>query len=266
MKLLIQSDDFGITEGVTLGIIKGIEDGLIRNTGLFTNMQSSAFAASYIKKYPNCCFGIDINLVSGYPISDASNIPSLVDENGKFITSGERLKDKKVEFSSNLVTKFEVDPYTYEDVIIEMEAQILKYIELVGCKPEYIHPHSLVTSNIYKAFKELSSKYQIPFTVDIWQDNDLSMIESDWNTKPIFELDNQKNTSVDELTLEKLKKSSNPDSFIICHAGYVDADLLELSSYSLIRARDLEMVLSKDIATYIEDNQIQLVTYRDYSK
>ena len=38
MKLLVQSDDYGITRAVSRGIIHGIKNGVIRNTGLFANM------------------------------------------------------------------------------------------------------------------------------------------------------------------------------------------------------------------------------------
>ena len=38
MKLLIQADDYGITRAVSSGIVFGIHHGLVRNTGIFTNM------------------------------------------------------------------------------------------------------------------------------------------------------------------------------------------------------------------------------------
>ena len=34
MKLLLQSDDYGISRAVARGIVYGIDQGLIRNTGL----------------------------------------------------------------------------------------------------------------------------------------------------------------------------------------------------------------------------------------
>ena len=33
MKLLVQSDDYGITPGAAAGIVYGIRNGIIRNTG-----------------------------------------------------------------------------------------------------------------------------------------------------------------------------------------------------------------------------------------
>ena len=52
MKLLTQSDDYGFTRGVTCGILDAIENGVVRNTGLFVNMPESEHAASFIQDYP----------------------------------------------------------------------------------------------------------------------------------------------------------------------------------------------------------------------
>ena len=38
MKLLVQGDDYGFTKGVTYGILDAIDNGILRNTGLFANM------------------------------------------------------------------------------------------------------------------------------------------------------------------------------------------------------------------------------------
>ena len=70
MKLLVQGDDFGFTKGVTLGIIDAIEHGILRNTGLFTNMPSAIEAAAYIRNNDRACFGIDFNIVPGPWVSD----------------------------------------------------------------------------------------------------------------------------------------------------------------------------------------------------
>lgn len=264
MKLLFQSDDFGITEAVTLGIVKGIEEGLIRNTGLFTNMDSSEFAAGYIEKLPQCCFGIDINLVAGKPISNPEEVPSLVDKNGVFITSIERFKQNKLIGTELMLTTFEKDPYDYKDVEKEMEAQILRYIDLVGEKPEYLHPHSLITKNIYNAMEVLGEKYNIPLSSKLWKDNNFSFVPADWNIKPVFPIEKQRDTDVASLTLDSIKTVEGSENIlIVCHAGYIDADILNASSYSLIRARDLEMATSKELKQYIEDNNIELITYRD---
>ena len=80
MKLIVQSDDLGITEAVSCGIERGIRDGVVTCTGLFSNMPAAEFAVNLIRPYPNVCLGQDINLVAGRPVSDPADIPSLVQE------------------------------------------------------------------------------------------------------------------------------------------------------------------------------------------
>ena len=65
MKLLIQSDDFGITRAVSQGCIFGIQNGVIKNTGMFTNMPWIEECVFLLKPYINdIAFGIDLNFVN----------------------------------------------------------------------------------------------------------------------------------------------------------------------------------------------------------
>ena len=115
MKLLTQSDDYGFTRGVTCGILDAIENGVVRNTGLFVNMPESEHAASFIQDYPQVCFGIDFNIVSGDPVSDPELLPDLVDQYGHFIRSTVKMADPRL-------GKEELWPY--EQVLTELRAQL----------------------------------------------------------------------------------------------------------------------------------------------
>ena len=52
-RLLMQSDDYGISDAVSAGIRSAVRFGLIRNTGMFVNMDSSARAAEDIRGLPS---------------------------------------------------------------------------------------------------------------------------------------------------------------------------------------------------------------------
>ena len=49
MKLLTQGDDYGFTKGVTLGIIDAIDNGFLKCTGMFTNMEIAPWAAQFVR-------------------------------------------------------------------------------------------------------------------------------------------------------------------------------------------------------------------------
>lgn len=264
MKLLFQCDDFGISEAVTLGIIKGIKAGMIRNTGLFTNMPSSTFAAQLIPDLPEACFGVDVNFVAGKPLSDPKLIPSLVDENGVFITSIAHFENNKVVGREGLATIFEKEPYVYEEILLEMEAQIKRYIELVGKKPEYLHSHSMGTPVTERAFEVMAEKYDLIRPFKFWKEKDIFAFPTKWNIKPVFSLEAQANTDVEANVYQLLDLIKEHEvTALICHAGYVDQDLIDVSSYTMIRPKDLKMATSKKIMDYLKENHIELVTYRD---
>lgn len=151
MKLLTQSDDYGFTRGVTCGILDAIENGVVRNTGLFVNMPESEHAASFIQDYPQVCFGIDFNIVSGDPVSDPELLPDLVDQDGHFIRSTVKMADPRF-------GKEELWPY--EQVLTELRAQLKHFVRLAGQPPEYLHGHSISRSSpaYIRAIRTLSEE------------------------------------------------------------------------------------------------------------
>lgn len=264
MRLLIQNDDYGITAGVSAGIRRAIQEGLVRNTGMFVNMPASYQAAQDIKDM-DVCLGIDINYVCGQPVSDPSLVPHLVDEKGFFISSGEMVKKNKLLSTGELgfIFVFEQDPYPYDEVYLEAENQVKRFIEIVGRKPEYLHMHSLVTPNILKAEMDVAEKYGIYHTIHMMRSYPFvpgTFAVAAGNTlEAQMEYDMIDNLMTD--TLPNLDKDGT--YYLICHGGYVDYDLFKNSSMTLRRIKDLDAMLNNELIAYIKNQEIELITYRD---
>ncbi|MBR0137884.1 MAG: hypothetical protein IJM15_05690, partial [Erysipelotrichaceae bacterium] len=47
------------------------------------------------------------------------------------------------------------------------------------------------------------------------------------------------------------------------HPGYVDNELLGLTTLSLERVRDAEMCMSEEMLKFVKDNNVELITYYD---
>lgn len=266
MKLLFQSDDYGITEGVACGALKAIRDGLVRNTGLFVNMPSSRFAAEQIKYYPQCCFGIDINLVAGRPISPVDQIPNLVKPTGEFYTSGEIVAKSNVSMMEIKTDVMEDDPYPFDETLIEAENQVKRFIELVGRRPGYIQGHSLMTPNINRAIETIAEKYEIPYTMNFLKEFDFHWVTINWYVRP-FPVEKQLQTDVEEGVMKVIPEILDyENSFLVSHVGFVDEDLFRCSNYTVIRAKDLFMACSPRLKAFIEEHNIELVTYDDFKK
>ncbi len=52
----------------------------------------------------------------------------------------------------------------------------------------------------------------------------------------------------------------NQVSLLITHPGYVDGEILALSSYSMIPARDLELVTSREARTVLADAGVEITS------
>ncbi|MGN1343227.1 MAG: ChbG/HpnK family deacetylase [Traorella sp.] len=262
-KLLFQSDDYGLTDSVADGIIKGIELGIIRNTGLFVNMPSSSRSAEKIKNRKDVCVGIDINLVAGNPVTDPKQIPSLVDEKGHFISSSRRMKEGKILGVQGFEIIFENDPYDYEETLLETENQVKRFIELMGRKPAYFHGHSIGTPNTAKAAREVAKKYGILMTTDVMKCDAVYSIPCDWTPKP-FPIEKQMATDVEANFLKSLENSLDHEiGYFICHCGFVEEDLFRETSYTLIRNKDLYAACSPKVRQFLDEHEIELITYED---
>lgn len=262
MKLLIQSDDYAISKAAARGVVEGIKNGILRNTGMFMNMPWSEECAEWIQPYLNeIALGIDFNLSTGKPLLPASEVPSLVDENEKFYTSWERRRLDKENPT--------FEHCKIEDVRKELEAHIQKYIELFGKLPDYLHGHAYNNEITAAVQRELAEKYQLPLCSDMMErycGQSVKEYRLKWYLHPAT-LENQFNTSLKNYILEHSDELLQKNVyFIIGHMGYVDRDLMNLSTYHLVRATDLEAVLSDEIKNWVIDNQVELITYKDLIK
>lgn len=277
MKILVQSDDYGLTKAIVDACCDAFENGFLKNTGIFMNMPSTEYAVSKIKDYPEICFGIDINVSTGPCISDKILLPNLVNqETGNFIQVSERIKSP--DFSTKCFRP-------YDEVLIEARAQIEKFIEMVGKKPEYIQTHS--SSGEYDYFKALATvakEYEIKYKVDICETYGFSIAQefaiSEKYKDKAARYDNPKeaqqkinpfsveNQMLDEVEptlrgLQKLYDEGVELVYLGSHCGWVSADLFEYSRSNINRAFDHEFLTSKKIMDWIHDNNIDLITYRD---
>ncbi len=263
-RLLMQSDDYGMTDGVSAGILSAVEFGLIRNTGMFVNMPASVKAAERIKDY-DVCFGIDINYVCGKPVSDPEQVPHMVDENGYFFSSGKMAsRSKLIKMDElGLISTFEEDPYPYEEILLETENQVKRFIELTGRKPEYMHPHSLMSDNCYKAAKEVADKYGLIHTLDVMRKHPL--LPGTFDAVKGSTIESQMEYDVVANLIERAIPSmkENETRMFICHCGYVDYDLFANTSLTLRRVKDLAAMRSGELKEFIEKENIELITYRD---
>ena len=273
MKLLVTADDYGMTVAVTDGIIACIREGVLTQTGLFTNMPSTEYAVKrMMEEFPDFCLGIDINFSTGYPVSDPKLIPSMVQENGAFLTS---------RMHRNL-DKTNPHHVTYEEAYLEGEAQLKRFIQLVGKKPDYLGGHAYSSDEIRQAHKDLCEKYDILPKAAIVSKIEMepdAKVSKEWSSPKIKEdgsFDFGMEVQIGNNPLEMFKNGKlpyfekalkeNKGVHIHSHAGFVDHELVKLSSFNMIRMMEAELIMSKELKDWVKQNNVELVSAKDYDR
>jgi predicted glycoside hydrolase/deacetylase ChbG (UPF0249 family) len=261
MKLIVRGADYGMTDSITDGCLKAARDGILTDVGLMTNNEKQAKrAVEEMKKYPHVSFGQDLNLVSGMPASDPKDIPSLVDENGIFISSVQRKKKNLYQIP-------------YDEIYHEMKLQVERFIQLVGHKPSYLAGHSLSTPEVNLAMKNIAEEYDILLdcfsrpnlpTGERWYYKNIKVDPKD--RKPDYNLEAQGATDVTEYILSGgCQFDFNGEyAMLATHCGYCDGELMKMSTFSVVRGKELEALCSPRIRQWLEDNHITLINFDEY--
>lgn len=263
MKLIVTSDDYGFTYGVTDGILYAAREGILTQTGLFSNMESATYAAErMLKDYPHIALGEDINLVAGYPCADPKLIPSLVRENGMLKSSGMHRQ----------LDKTQPEHIPYEEAYIETKAQVERFIELAGRKPEYLQGHSYGTKQTTKARIDVAGEYGIPVLSDYLTKFNLpsGTQTAPWNnpSSPDWQQTADPIGMFERGELTYLTEALRNDGIahIHVHAGFMDDPLTRMSTFTLIRTKDLQLITDRRVVDWVKENNVELINIRDLLK
>jgi predicted glycoside hydrolase/deacetylase ChbG (UPF0249 family) len=248
-RLLIRADDLGFSEGVNCGIAKSVKDGIIRSVGVMTNMPSVEQGLELLKG-EKVCYGQHTNICVGHPLTDTKLIPSLVGENGEFKTSKEY----------RAASKEGRDFVVLDEVILEIEAQYKRFKELIGDEPHYFEGHAVASDNFFKGLEIVAQRHglrYLPFTIE--------GAVTFGNTKLYSHCDSMLPDYEPFESLKKAMDNAHEDGceMFICHPGYLDDYILKKSSLTIPRTQEVEMVCNPATKKWLEENDVELITYDD---
>lgn len=244
VKIIINADDFGLTNGVTYGIYDAIKNGVVSSTSLMVNQEASLLAGRLARQDENLNVGLHLNISKGIPLTKC---PSLVDENNNFIKPKELLND---------------DQYLEEEIYQEFLKQYETFLELVGRKPTHLDSH-LYTHQIFPKVQsqviKLAEEFKLP----------VRACKTKYYPKIAF-VDNFKvigKMSFYELFIkfiDLIKVNLKQECFeLMVHPGFVDFELLNSSSYSFPRVLEAKVLKSKNLKKFFESNKIKIISYKD---
>ncbi len=82
---MVTADDLGYSLGVDRAILAAYRDGIVRSTSLLVTFPRAAEAAELARAERGLEVGLHLDLVEGAPVSDPSDVPTLVDHDGAFL-------------------------------------------------------------------------------------------------------------------------------------------------------------------------------------
>ena len=226
-RVIINADDFGMTEGICRGIVKAIHTGGVTAT---TAMVCTPRAQEHIRKWaPQIVgyLGAHLQLTSGTPVLPRERVPSLVGSDGKFPAHRRAMRHAKG-----------------EEILAEWQAQ-LECLLVSGITPTHLDSHHHVHGlpEVFPVFCELARRYSLPArslhkemtaalraagvtcigqTLTGWYGGKLSV------------------RTLLEVLIEGTRECPEIESFeLMCHPGLVDNSLSLLSRY--VDDREVEL-------------------------
>ncbi len=245
-KMLVRADDLGYSEAFNYGLARAVKSGIVKSVGVMPNMEWAEHGVRLLDG-TDVTFTVHANICQGKPICDPKLIPSLVDENGEF-------KDK------SLYRGAKEDFVVLEEVFMEVEAQYLRLVELIGKKPYMVEAHAVPSNNFNKAIVMVAQKYGVEH---LKFGPKGAMIGS---TTMKFSMDSG---NPDYNPFESFKKAAlqpmeNDEAcLMVLHPGFVDEYVLTTSYITTARALEVAFAINPEVPKWCEENGVQLLTYGD---
>lgn len=285
IKLIANSDDFGLTNSITDAIIDTHINGIMTSTTMMANMVGFEYAAKKAKEYPNLGIGIHFNLTEGTPLTEISKIPDLIDAEGKFKSNAVQRKnflygkDKLPQIELELKNQLEnlldnnIVPTHFDShhhitglpLAFKASAKIAKQYNVNKARITNI---DFIYSPFYRGSFFTKAKHSLKNAPKafVHKRNKVLLRKRAFHTPDIKILPNRVlpvlNDPIEQFirTLSMLKPGVTEISF---HPGYKNSDPNDSKKTADLRERDLKVTTSREVQKYIKDNNIQLINFKD---
>lgn len=255
-QLLIRADDIGYSYAVNIGIARSVNEGLVRSAGLMPNMPEASRGWELVEG-ADIAIGQHTNLCLGAPCADPARIPSLLDENGQ-LKSSRAYRDAAKEGR---------EIADYDELVIEIEAQLERFHAITGKDPDYFEAHAVMSENLMRAIHDVAEKHgfkeqPIPAGFD-----PAIKVRVGSTMANLICPDMAPPESYDAAAAIKATVAGMADgdtTVLVFHPGYLDAFILDSSSLTVNRTRNVDALIDPDLRAWLEAQpDLTLVDYRD---
>lgn len=248
-QLIINADDFNLTLGVSRGILRAHDEGIVTSTTLLINLPLEETVIREIKKRRNLGAGLHLNVTLGKPVNRPSQVPTLVKEESRFRRPMDYLRKMP----------------SLKEVLLEYEAQVQTFRECFGRLPDHLdtHHHLHDYPLFWKALSSLAEKWKLPVRRSrIFQIKSFNgLLKGVKTTDYLFgNLEARYHWEPKSFwgIVENLPEGT---SEIACHPGFCDHNLREISSFREGREAEFKLFSNHTLRRRISDLGIDLIRF-----
>jgi hypothetical protein len=249
MKLILNADDFGLSESVNNGIEECFNSGIVTSTTIMMNQAAATHAAHLYQQGLIPEVGLHFTVTAGKPLSPPSDVASLIDKNGHFL-------DRQTLMTKNV---------SEEEVYLELNAQYQAAIN-AGFAINHIDSHHF--AGVYPPLKKAFIRFANDINLPVRRvDNIVSGQESLFVATPDAFDARFFDTGVSfeqlkSILLEYKAKLPNGIIELMCHpSSENNSDLIELSSYRDMRVIEKNLLTSPELLEWLQKENIECIGF-----
>lgn len=271
-RLVINADDFGLSEGVNRGIVEAHLAGTVTSTSLLVNLPAFADALRCRLRAPKLGVGLHFNLTAGPPVAPPERVPSLCDRaTGQFVSL------------RRLIARTLAGRVVPAEVTLECEAQLAR-LRAAGVRVTHIdsHRHVHLLPGIWKAVRDTAERagipvVRVPFDAEAWIGRRPSAFAEQLSLRAAYRIaggkglrapvDHFRGTSLfavpnfREHLLALLDQIPAGVTELMVHPGYADDEILRWDTYTAPRERELAALTDARVRSRLAAGDFTLTTF-----
>ncbi|MEZ5288640.1 MAG: ChbG/HpnK family deacetylase [Vicinamibacterales bacterium] len=246
-RLIVAADDFGLTDGVTAGILEAMAAGVVSCTSAMTAVPGAAErAGAAIKPALEGRIGLHLQRTPGEPCAGRSGVPSLCDGSGRF------------------PARAEGTAWRDADIACEWLAQVER-LRAAGIEPAHLdshhHVHQLPAAT--RPYASLAATLGVaarggpaPVREAL---SAAGVVHADWFETSWFDgvLTVDRFLAIVRRAFAVVRGEGTVE--LMCHPGRTDRALEQVSRYTSQRDAELAVLCAPDLRRRLEDMDITLV-------
>ena len=129
IRLVVNADDFGMSQSISRGVLRAHRDGIVTSTSLLGNCADIDGARALLAEAPSLGVGVHLALVQGTPVADPAAVRSLLGPDGRFRPSG-----------ADFIAAWTKRNIVSEEVEREFDAQVAR-VRAAGITIDHLDTH-----------------------------------------------------------------------------------------------------------------------------